>query len=255
MEITNNNLTNILKKIQPTNVGAFSCSFAKLQTQPQKDCFVRNTNLITQITNKQKIQKLYDEAYTDILDFMTKANPVISKLNLTKPDFQVEKFKDPKKGGGYGFADNCIKIAEDIFDNCAYMIGTVDATGEIDGFMGLSSKEDKDRRLAECKKVDPNATLIELTDEEKEIYVKSAIAHEIRHFVQNHLIASTQNCGDKQKAGIDNFLKEVKDNLAQVKKEYIQACKELGKEPKPEIIKDDKQYYETFSPKIFFCIG
>ena len=112
MEIANNNLTNILKKIQQTNVGAFSCSFSKLQTQPQKDCFVRSTNLITQITNKQRIQKLYDEAYTDVLSFMTKANPVISKLNLTKPDFQIERFEDPQKGGGYGFADNCIKMAE-----------------------------------------------------------------------------------------------------------------------------------------------
>lgn len=249
MNISLNNTYGIFQSSTVKRSVNSSCSFSKLTTQPTDDCFIRSTNLIKKITNKQRLQNLYNRTYDDTLRLITRVNPVVSELKLQKPEFRIEKFDDPQKGGGYGFADNCITIAEDMFDYCSYIIGTTDEIGKIDSFIGFASENNKNEKIKEARNSTPNATLIKLTEEEKDIYVQSAIVHELRHFVQNHLIASTKNCGEIQKAGFDGFLKTVKDELAKVKEEYIQACKEAGITPDPEIIKEDTQYYETYTPK------
>lgn len=249
MNISLNNIYAISQSNTVKKNAYSSCSFSKLTPQPTEDYFIRSTNLIKKITNKQRLQNLYNQTYDNTLRLITRVNPVVGELKLPKPEFRVEKFDDPQKGGGYGFADNCITIAEDMFDYCSYIIGTTDVNGEIESFIGFASENNKNEKLKEARNSTPNASLIKLTEEEKDIYVQSAIAHELRHFVQNHLIASTQNCGEIQKAGFDGFLKATKDELAKAKKEYLQACKEAGITPDPEIIKEDTQYYETYTPK------
>ena len=249
MNISFNNTHEIFQSGTVKRSAYSSCSFSKLTSQPTEDCFIRSTNLIKKITNKQRLTRLYDETYSNVLSLITKTNPVIKDLNLNRPVFEVKNFDDKEKGGGYGFVDNCITLSLDMLDSCSYIIGTVDSNGEIEEYIGLSSEAEKVANLAKARKSTPNATLIKLTEEEKDVYAKSAIAHELRHFVQNHLIASTQNCGDVQKAGFDSFLKAAKDELEKTKKEYIQACTEAGITPDPQVVQEEKQYYETYTPR------
>ena len=67
----------------------------------------------------------------------------------------------------------------------------------------MCSKNDQNEKLINAQKIDKNATIIELTKEEQDLYIKSILAHELRHFIQDHLIASTENSNAEQRKNID----------------------------------------------------
>ena len=244
-----NCITNIRPNLRPEGT---SCKFGnatKLEFQPTNDCFVRSTNLIRQITEKQRIEKLYNETYGEVLNVMGKTNPIINSLNLSKPELLIEKYEQSDKGGGYSFTENSIGISEKVFDNSTYVIGTLDEIGKLERYIGMSSEKDKQKKLLEAQQQNEHAILIKLTQEEQDIYVKATLAHEIRHFIQSHLIASTADCGEKQKAAISKVLKPATDELKKLKEEYIKLCEEAGIEPSKDIKNERPQYYEIYQPK------
>lgn len=249
MNITNN-ISNIFStKLQQIKTSCNFCGGAKLQTQPTEDCFIRSTNLIKQITDKQRIEKLYDETYSEVINLISKTNPVVKDLNLNKPQIIIEEYSDTEKGGAYSFIDNTISISKNVFDMSAYMLGTLDKDGNLESYLGLSSEKEKINRLKEAQQHAQTSELIKLSKEEQDIYVKSMLAHEIRHFIQEHLIASTEGCGEKQKAVINKFLKPATEELRKIREEYIQLCKEAGIEPNKDISTEENNYYESYKPK------
>ena len=246
MNITNN-ISNIFsQKIQQAKTSCNFSATSKLEFQPSEDCFVRSTNLIKQISDKQRIEKLYDETYNQVINLVSKTNPIIKDLELNKPQIIIKGYSDSKTCGAYSFIDNTISISKDVFDISSYIIGTVDKDGNIEKYLGLTSEKEKQEKLKKAQQLENNAELIKLSKEEQDIYVKSVFAHEIRHFIQEHLIASTEGCGQLQKDGINNFKNDVK----KAREEYINLCKEAGIEPDKNLIKEDKKYYETYRPKI-----
>ena len=249
MNIANNFSKLISIKLQQVKASCSFCGDKNVNSQPEKDCFVRSTNLIKQIIDKQRIEKLYDETYKEVINLLSKTNPIINNLNLNKPQIIIEKYSDSEKGGAYSFIDNTIGISKNAFDISSYIVGTVDKEGNLESYLGMTSENEKKDKLKQAQIQNKNATLIALTREEQDIYVKSMLAHEIRHFIQQHLIASTEGCGEEQKVAINKFLKPATEELKKIREEYIKLCKESGVEQNKNTEKPENNYYETYRAK------
>ena len=239
-------MLNILSnEIQQTNI---SCNFSgakRAQTQPTEDCFIRSINLLKVISDEQKLQMLFNEVFDESVRIMSKINPDIKHLNLPKPNLIIEDYSTSEKGGTYNFSDNTISITKSLLDDTEYLVCTVDENGEVSSYIGMSSKKNSKLNLEKAKMINPNAQLLKLTDKERDIYIKAVFSHEIRHFIQNHLIASTTNCGEIQKKGLDECLEKLKE----AQKKYIDACKECGVEPEADLIKSGNNYYQKYQPR------
>lgn len=77
-----------------------------------------------------------------------------------------------------------------------------------------------------------NLEVVELTEQEKDFYIKTIIAHELRHCIQLHLTASTDVSAQQQ---IKNNKEEVQ-NIANIKNNYKKACEKEGVTPNSTIL-------------------
>ena len=158
--------------------------------QLKTDVFERTTSLINKNKKVQEdsaeieIKKTYDEVFSKICSHI----PVVKKLRITKPKLVFRE--NPKATAAYNFPSNTIEIdpayKEDLY---AYQI--FDKDGNLID-CGISFKNKIKKSFSKDKKI--NCKMIKLNPDEKKLYLKSILAHELRHWAQDHILASTKGC-------------------------------------------------------------
>lgn len=258
MNISNINFNNIVPSFGSGGVKR-NLTSAGLVSQPDADVFVKKTAVSAQkseavksadaLSDKEaRIYKLYDEVYDEVLADMVKTNPVIEELNLEKPKLLIENYSDEEDKGVYNFASNSISLSRSFVDNnYTYALVSRDADGELNDFFGFStdkSLEDDLQTLSEDDNI-AEPEVMSLSQEEQDLVLKETFAHELRHFVQLHLIASVEGCREPHIEMTDLRLQRIKES----QEEYLAACEEAGIEPREDLLKPMPDYYKNYQPK------
>ncbi len=188
---------------------------SNLNNQPEQDCFERTSNqkqkeiLNTVLSiiadkslkpdeiydeiNKLRINKLYDRTYSTFV----KDNPIISKLNYKKPKIRINKI-DESCSARYGFTNNTIEVNKKGI-NSPYIGVIVDKKyGTIAGFELISSEKELPDIKEKYKDSDYEICAVnELNGDEEALLIATYFAHELRHSLQEHILASTKGSSDK----------------------------------------------------------
>ena len=116
--------------------------------------------------------------------------------------------------------------------------------------LGASDAENLDQSIkAAQEETGGMIEVLKLTEDEKAFKLKSDIAHELRHCIQRHLIASTEGAKEKQ------FLKYEKmtEHTAEIQKRYLEVCRMQGIEPDKSLLNDKiMDYWKRYNPKTSF---
>lgn len=212
------------------------------------DSFVNNVEQPKALTKEQKVQKLYDETYNEVLLEIKRSNPIISEMNLPKPTMRITDFEDDQQGTAYNFSDNEILLPKD-YDKDLNLFISKNTDGTIER-LGKADKEDIEKIKEGLEKEGyKNVEVIKFTQSELDFKIKETIAHELRHYFQQHLIASTKTASKMQ----TNKLSSVYDRLAESKQNYIDVCKKEGIEPEKEFAEAKiPTYWKKYKPKKMF---
>jgi hypothetical protein len=195
---------------------------AKFSNSPlkplNKDIFVKSKNISSESVDnvqggyftQQKISEIFDETYEEVMQ----DNPIISELNITKPKLKFDYGKMDAIAC-YAFLNNTVTVSQDM-NKDLYSISILRGGKEIP--QGVYN--DKDLEDFEYEFED-NLSVQKLNNDEKEVVLKSFFAHELRHFTQIHLVASTQGC-DK---ACSDFHKECYKDIKRFHQEKKQELK------------------------------
>ena len=226
-------------------------------SQPTNDCFITQTKAVnsvekTVLSEEQlALQKLYDETYEEVLADISATNPQIREIVLQKPNIKFINFDSGTQEAAYNFETNEIRLNNSLTQKM-YLISVKDKEGNIlvSNFVKENQLEAQKKELSELKKMSEieNYEIKELTKDEKDIYCKSIIAHELRHFVQEHLMAATQTVGEKH----DKKAEEKISFLERMKEGYIQACKQEGKTPDENELRENTTLYNGYKQSKIF---
>ena len=226
-----------------------------IYSQPTNDCFIKTTkvqetNSIKQTVlsaEQQDLQKLYNETYEEVLTDISKTNPEIKEIVLQKPSLKFIDFDSDTQESAYNFETNEIRLNNSLSQK-KYLISVKDKEGNIlvSNFVNENQLESEKKEL---KVLDiENYEIRELTKDEQDIYCKSIIAHELRHFVQEHLMAATKIIGEKH----DKKAEEKISSIERMKEGYIQACKKEGKSPDENLLSENTTLYNGYKQSKIF---
>lgn len=165
--------------------------------------------------NEERIQKIYDRTY----DIVMTQNPITTELNLAKPslNFVCNTDKDSKTLASYTAGINEIKIKnKDFFTEDLYLCFFKDKSGEV---VDVNVFGQKDKEAFLKKHTELTAADIKLTDSEKELYISGTFAHELRHCIQTHLLASTEGCMEERMTRLNKY-KEAIEEFIETKKGF-----------------------------------
>lgn len=175
-------------------------TFEKTQeTQRTKEAqSTAQTKQTTNIWGKERLEAIYNEVYAEVVA----QNPIIKELNIQKPVFVFKEIKN-KPGeeinfAAYSFLNNSIELTSN-FCEPLYAVGIKDENGDLAELIDINIKSVLDEEFEQSKKLEPNLIAIELTDSEKEFRIRGSIAHELRHWIQEHTMASNRNTMAKHK--------------------------------------------------------
>jgi len=205
---------------------------------PARDTFVNNqaSNVFAcqiarpaGVFDNKRIEDIYNRTYNTVMA----QNPIVNELNLTKPklNFYPDNSTNERTLLSYMGGVNEIKVQDkDFFTDKCYLCMINDKNGEVVDVQVLTQQK-ADNYL----KKHPNCTLTktELNDSEKELYISSLLAHELRHCIQAHLLSSTKGCMDEYKGRFIEYEKslrqmvELKKELAKMEgRAYIPSCED-----------------------------
>lgn len=165
-------------------------------------------NSAENIWNEARIQKLYDEVYEDALDLIS----ITKDLNIEKPKSIFSYDTSMSARMNYCFTSNELIFNMNKLKGDYYFCFLKDQNDNMYAYCGIHNKRQIEKDIERIKLAHPGYkfTGIKLTDIEKEAFVKSSIAHEIRHGVQCHLAASTKGCSGKHKAFLTKIFEQTK---------------------------------------------
>ncbi len=201
------------------------------------------------IWDETRIQKLYDEVYDDTIKY----NPIASELNLEKPKTKMLGETRGYTQTNYSFQTNTLSFFMPIIKEDYFIAIVKDENGKEMGDYHILCESSMREQADNIHARHPNARVLaaKLTDKEKEVYIKTLTAHELRHWIQTHLAASTKDCSRIFKnAHLKNFeyfkdenedysIVEYLDNF--IPKKIIPEDKKL----KHSILENDTRYLST----------
>ena len=215
------------------------------------DVFQKTTDSIEK-TKRNKLLKSNGEIgqyYNEVFDKILMDVPVMKLLGVEKPKLI---FNDKMEANAaYDFTSNTIELnpiyQEDFFACFEY--------GENDELQncGIYNRTDFEGSLEQIKARSAGYQIRKLTPEEKELHIKSILVHELRHWTQEHIIASTKGCQEPY----ERRLGKVKE-LINTLEEIIIVLKENGaprqkiKEYQAKLADAKKQhsYILSYKPKV-----
>lgn len=210
-----------ISSIKSSNIASFSFKGAKRKDVIPCDVFQKRIQGV--LWNEKKLQEIFDKTYAEVVRQHKIIVPEFQKLKLTKPKIELTPI-DEFTAASYAFSNNLIKFDPSHLKEDYYSVDFIDEQGNIKEHAGTLTASQA-RVLGNIEKRYKNATYTKLTDKEKEAYIASCLAHELRHFVQNHLIASSATASDIQKSEYLKLYEEIKSVIATLNEE---EKKDLG---------------------------
>jgi len=172
-------------------------------SKSEQDVFIKTIQVSQKNEKQLAIEELYNKVYNEFIQ----NNPVLKELNIPKPNLKLE---DISANAAYDFCSNTITIRNDFNDDFYFVCSKDYKEGE--GRVLVVSQKELDKFLENNQEEDIEYK--KLNNEEKSIIQKSYISHELRHYLQEHLLANTKGC--------EIALEERKKNL----NEYIETSQE-----------------------------
>lgn len=188
----------------------------------------------------EEFNKLYDTVYSDSLNMNFHSNPILSHLNLPKPKMIVASNSElgfGDTGAAYRFFDNSIIVNENFLKEDIYL--SYPKREEDCDFSIISISSELEKDLDFFKSDNISFETVKLNKKEKELYLKSCLAHELRHFFQQHLIASGEESSQ------DYISKNVR--MANI---FNQLISTMG-ESDGDALLVDTSYAQNYSPRMF----
>lgn len=209
------------------------------------DCFVKSPEEQANVKNIAKLdyfKSVYDSVYDEIIYDMARTNPLILTLNLNKPSLRLISDEDRKKYNfsgvaSYNYTENIIQI-NDNFDQRTFVFIEKNENGSISEYYIVNEEEYEELKQSLISK-NRLFDVFELSDEEIEFSLKATLAHELRHYIQEHLVASLSASGDK----IRNKYLEEYLSFEKNKFDYIESCKQENKIPDLKVISQSLPTY------------
>lgn len=218
--------------------------------QLKADVFQRTiskTEKVNHVKTEKEINKLYDEAF----DFVATHMPIIKEMEAERPKLVFRSNMDAT--AAYDFPQNIIELnsslKEDMF---AFQI--FDSYNDIvDCF--VCTKRKMKKITAQLETESTNYKIIKLNPEEKTLCVTSALAHELRHWAQEHILVSTQGCQEPYQHKLDT-VNEIIDSIQEIL-DYSEKYKLSSKDirtyrKKLEEVKKQYSYILNYKPQIIF---
>lgn len=179
------------------NMGPASDVFQRSATpvQVQNAPQIQQIAPVSNVWDNKRIEAIYNKTFETVMA----QNPITRELNITKPALDFSTEENRKEGALATYragANNIIVQDGEFFKSDLYLCKMTDKSGEI---VDIRIFEEKYADEYSKKHPEFKITREKLTDSEKELYISSTFAHELRHCIQNHLIASTDGCADKYK--------------------------------------------------------
>ncbi|MBR2068553.1 MAG: hypothetical protein IJ877_02205 [Candidatus Gastranaerophilales bacterium] len=242
------------------------------------DVFVRSANSCEAVSggiNEKRIEEIYNQTYETFIS----QNPIIGELNYTRPKLIISHDKDSSADAKYNRITNNISLSANL-NKDLFIVGIKDNKGKYVQAQ-LMSKDSVDTflELLKGKIPDDNIKVLKLNSQEKEVWLSSAFAHELRHSMQSHLVLSTQGCSEQYKEHllripkftqakrkeIEGFIQQLNWQILQItasplsseqKNELLkqitpkkEQLEEYCKKFKTADIKDEDNYLLTYQPK------
>ena len=179
--------------------------------------------------NEKDIMEIYDEVFEKTL----KHNPIAKELNFEKPKLAFVDLGN--SDACYDFFSNTINIgskykeehfAYQAFDEKGMLINT-----------SVISKNYLDSSLDLIKQISSDFQVYKLNPQEQRLYLKSVLAHELRHWVQEHVLASTMGCEEHYDYRV-NLINQMISSL----EELVECAKQVKSKKK-----DVKTYEERLA--------
>lgn len=202
---------------------------------------VKGAEAAENVWDETRIQKLYDEVYDDALDLID----ITKDLNIEKPKSIFSYDTSMSARMSYCFTSNELIFNMNKLKGDYYFCFLKDQNDNMYAYCGIHNKRQIEKDIERIKQAHPGYEFssIKLTDIEKEAFIKSSIAHEIRHGVQCHLAASTRGCSGKHKA----FLTKIFEQTKKSNEDYSTIEYLDNFVPKKLIFEDEKLKY-SLSP-------
>lgn len=196
-----------------------------------------------------ELNRIFDTTYPEVIKFNSLFNPVFQKLNIKKPTIKIEEFQNKSMRACYSFIENTISFSKILLEEDLLLLCKKNENNQINRIFGFYPEslvaEEKEKLKDEGE-----ICTIKLTDKEKEFYLEAICAHEIRHVLQAHLVASTESCTEPFKEALVTQADLITILNAQMNKSYkeilrqIEEAKANGEEIPPEIL----QILEEYAP-------
>ncbi|MBQ2984131.1 MAG: hypothetical protein IJD57_04985 [Candidatus Gastranaerophilales bacterium] len=217
-------------------------------TLQEKDIFISSAKTLEQAKNEEKYLALFDDVYDEVVEQNTDEYcPDMQKVKLNKPTMKfVEKAPVENAEGAYSPLDNSIEIPRYVIDEDYYSYFVKSETDDDSFYADALRKGRFDEKIKYYQENHPNGQIIEFTDKEKELYLSGLMAHEIRHFLQKHLIASTKGIGKKAKKIWVKKSDKIITNLKNL--ELMKAWRAQLKGEEYEIQRYGEPYFKTYEP-------
>ena len=217
---------------------------AKINQGPASDVFVKSTEQaapISRFEDEKYITELYNQTYNEVMAQNIKNNPIVGELNIEQPKLIIGNKKNAAEDASYMFPSNTITVQKKAMNEDVAVIHYEDEGEKY--VLRMLYKDKADECIKELEKEYPGVKFSYevLNDDEKEFLIKASIAHELRHFIQMHLLASTEGCEDifekyKEKSHhIQNLISEIEAGGGHVDEKTKHTC--------------DSSYIDNYKPK------
>jgi len=213
--------------------------------QLDRDCFIKRPSFGLEFSPEEKAQRLFFETYNEVIQDAGYSNPAVLNLRLFRPSMKLSDINS-KSTAAYDFADNEIKLSNHYNDD-VYLLFSKDDSGALIRY-GKASSANLDEKIkkAHIKSNGRKIEVLKLTEAEKEFKLKADTAHELRHFIQQHFISSTEGAMDIQRQKYENVFgkaQEVQDN-------YLKICAQEGIAPDKGLTAAKiPDYWQRYTPK------
>ena len=234
------------------------CFIKQKQDDPIQKYNASNVDIdkLFEIYNLEELKNIFNNAYKPIREFNEIFNPIFKKLKIKKPSIKIEDFQNANMRACYSFAENTISFSKQLLEEDLFLLCKKDENNKPKQFFGFCTESHLEQEAETISKEEGKIDIIKLTDKEKEFYICSLFAHEIRHVLQAHTVVSTDECIEQFKASLRANTDLITILKSQMKKSYNDLLKDMermkkeGQEITPEMLQlveeckpdEDKDY-------------
>lgn len=198
--------------------------------------------------NRNYIEQIFDEVFNETIGDVE----FLDSLNIAKPKIVFcPKSNLSTELASYNFMFNEIKISDELCNQDLFSIKTTNTDGEL-----INCQVASETFAKQYKSKNPLYTvkLTKLNEKEKELYIKSILAHELRHCIQSHIVAACNTTKEEYRAICDKLYDPNAEKLLELLSKKIELLKIMQNsglkiDNKGDYIDESIEYYKSLMEK------